>query len=165
MEPGRRIRDRYTGRIAPGLFVLGDDYGDGPCPECGAEEGQQCSVEDVDNPGLGIEISPYIHVQRADAWEAGLDAKWCESVMKGVTRENAQQVLTGLLPEQRAFFEWWFTMRFGDRIPKPGEQRIYLQSYCGGEAQAVARQESLATDIQSRYGAMHRAILTSREPQ
>jgi hypothetical protein len=37
----------------------------GECPECGAGVGDQCSVEDPEQPGRGIEYASLVHAVRA----------------------------------------------------------------------------------------------------
>lgn len=89
-----------------------------------------------------------------------LSPEQCQDVMWKVTRENAAEVLASLSPEERTAFEWWFVARFGDRVPRPEDRRIYI----GSSFKSKEAQDAFATDLQSRYGAMHRAILASREP-
>lgn len=61
-----KIKDRFTGHEPEGDFVWIDDFLDleEECPICGAEYGQQCSVEDPEHPCMGIELGGYIHEER-----------------------------------------------------------------------------------------------------
>lgn len=62
---GFLITNRFTGHKPSGEFGLGDDMDeDVECPVCGAEIGQQCSEEDPDDNGMGIELGRYVHIER-----------------------------------------------------------------------------------------------------
>lgn len=57
--------DCYTGATIPGDWLPTDDMEeDIECPECGSAIGQQCSLEDPRNPGMGIEIGTHVHASR-----------------------------------------------------------------------------------------------------
>jgi len=61
-----KIYNNITGKLAPGDWADGSEMNeDEPCPECGAEPGQQCSFEDPEHPGMGIEVGAFIHSSRA----------------------------------------------------------------------------------------------------
>jgi len=69
---GFGITDRFTGHKPSGKFGLGDDMDeDCDCPVCGAEIGQQCSEEDPDNKGMGIELGRFVHIERISSANAG----------------------------------------------------------------------------------------------
>ena len=59
------ITDRLTGYKPSGEFGLADDMDeDIECPVCGADVEQQCSEEDPDDKGMGIELGRYVHIER-----------------------------------------------------------------------------------------------------
>ncbi len=89
-----------------------------------------------------------------------MSTEWCLSIMAMVTRENAARVLADLTPDQRTQFEWWFVSRYGDHLPT--DRRVYLGS--AGTVTPELQDEIDVHDVASRFGAMHRAILNSREP-
>jgi hypothetical protein len=69
---GITITDRLTGFRPSGEFGLGDDMDeDVECPVCGAEVGQQCSEEDPDDKGMGIELGKYVHLERISSANMG----------------------------------------------------------------------------------------------
>lgn len=67
MSRGFQIRDRETGELAPGRWLVGDDWLDPAsppeCPVCGSDSTQACTVPD------GGEVGAYVHVERVEAWE------------------------------------------------------------------------------------------------
>jgi len=72
---GYEIRDRISGHKAPGEWGLADDMEQNvECPECGAEPGQQCSVEDPDQSGFGIETGAHVHMARILSENASVEA-------------------------------------------------------------------------------------------
>ena len=58
-----KLHDWVTGQEVPGDWSSEDDHGNFPCPECGAEAGQQCSFA-FDGDTRGVEVSAYVHVER-----------------------------------------------------------------------------------------------------
>ena len=65
-----KIYDVISGLQAPGEWALSEDMDASvSCPTCGAEEDAQCSFEDPDRPGFGIEVSNYVHVERLNSPE------------------------------------------------------------------------------------------------
>lgn len=60
-----KIKDRYTGELVPGDWEHIEDMEvDIVCSTCHADIGQQCSFPDLDNEGLGIEVSGFVHSSR-----------------------------------------------------------------------------------------------------
>lgn len=59
-EANRVGSDGYQWVPTPEL----DEFG--ACPICGADEDQQCSMEDPGQPGFGVEFAKWVHAGRLD---------------------------------------------------------------------------------------------------
>lgn len=63
-----KIKDFRTMKEIEGDFGVADDMEiDVGCPICGAEIGQQCSVDDPNDDGLSRELVQFVRSERIDA--------------------------------------------------------------------------------------------------
>lgn len=106
-SPEKGLRDRFTGKTIDGAFILADDVEhDTGCPVCGAMPGQQCSAPDPADDGMGIELGAYVHAERGDSANGGLESLRYSATVAyvGHLHEEVKRVIKDIHEDK--WFDW-----------------------------------------------------------